>query len=110
MQAIVITDDRGSKTNTYNSGDVVAVFDDAHVFSAREIAHAFWRIVSVPGLPASAVREFLQPGRADNGMRRGLRVSMPAVHRLRASNAGVVTLTPREAFEALTAPEVVDAD
>lgn len=102
-QIIVILDDVADRPGAYRAGEVVTIVEDDHAFSPLELAHPRWRIVRVPGLPASAIRPLAIADRASRGAyRRAQCAGRVGVEFLRATN-GPITLAPRQAFELLTA-------
>ena len=111
-QLVVILADVASRPGAYRAGEVVGVFDDEHAFSPAEESHPRWLIVRVPGLPASSLTSLSLPDRASNeGLRRAQRIRPgSAVVAYLRRTTGVVTLTPRQAFELVGALEAGDAD
>jgi hypothetical protein len=53
------SDDPYIDAQCWKAGDVICAVEDGHEFSAREKANADWRIVKLPGVPASAVASLL---------------------------------------------------
>lgn len=106
-QLIVILDDTSSTPGAYRAGEVVCIVEDDHVFSPLELAHPRWRVVKVPGLSAVAMGSLgLQNLTTQYTLRRAQRVSPEsAVLMYLRSSSGVLTLSPREAFELIGAME-----
>ena len=109
-QIIVILNDVSERAGAYRAGEIVTVVDDAHEFSPLELAHPRWRVVRVPGLPASALQSLALDDVMSRGVcRRPMHVGRTPMDYLR-TESGPLTLTPRQAMEMLTTFEVRHAD
>lgn len=59
-EALIRVEDKApGKPGASMAGDVIAVFDDGHQWGVSEVNVPYWRIVRIPGLPASALATYL---------------------------------------------------
>lgn len=109
-QIVIILKDLSESPGAYRAGEIVTIVEDAHEFSPLELSHPRWRVVRVPGLPASALQSFALGDLVSRGMwRRAHHAGQTPMDYLRAGS-GPITLTPRQAMELLTTFEVRYAD
>ncbi len=52
------SDDPYTDAQCWKAGDVICVLEDGHEFTKAELTHPGWKIVKLPGVPASAALSF----------------------------------------------------
>lgn len=97
-QLVIYTASRAERVGRYRPGEVVAVVEDVHQFSDLELNEAGWRIVRVAGVPREAFNDLLM-GNNSRLSRRLVAFELTSAMLARFDGAGVLDLSPAEAFE-----------
>jgi hypothetical protein len=109
-QMILVTEGVLDTPGAYAPGEIVAVVEDSHQFSPLELAHPRWRVMRVPGLPASALEALVLPYMASLKTHRKAQRAHPDAVAAISALPSPITLPPRQAMEILTTFEARDGN